>query len=186
MCLPDDYVYMKNWCGPIWNEKNGMILWQINSEWSDRDDFSVWQSSADAKRILDLYDSDDCSKDDWVWLAERGYVKTNGDYDGYFKASWQIVSLASKDIKTRLLAIGEKIKEKCKVDFDALKAPYAEAILRSVPAHLRKAAEYELQFVFHSDGWFLLHCITELLKNGKLKEPTNGQRRALMTVIAPK
>lgn len=186
MCLPDDYVYMKNWCGPIWNEKNGMILWQINSEWSDRDDFSVWQSSADAKRILALYDSDDCSKDDWVWLAERGYVKTNGDYDGYFKASWQIVSLASKDIKMRLLAIGEKIKEKCKADFDALKAPYAEAILRSVPAHLRKAAEYELQFVFHSDGWFLLHCIVELLKNGKLKEPTNGQRRALMTVIAPK
>jgi len=43
--------------------------------------------------------------------------------------------------------------------------------------------EYELQFVF-SDGWFLLHCIHALLKNGKLKEPTEGQKKSLMTLIA--
>ena len=49
---------------------------------------------------------------------------------------------------------------------------YAEAVLESVPAHLRNVKEYELQFVFHADGWFLVHCITTLLKNGKLKKPT--------------
>ena len=48
---------------------------------------------------------------------------------------------------------------------------YAEAVLESVPAHLRNVKEYELQFVFHADGWFLVHCITTLLKNGKLKKP---------------
>ena len=186
MSLPDDYVYMKNWCGPMWNEKNGLILWQINSEWSDRGDFSAWQYPADAKRVLSLLENDELPKDDWVWLAEHGYVKTNGDYDGYFKASSQIVTLASNDIKMKLIEIGDRIKEKHKAEFDALKAPYAEASLGSVPKHLRKAQEYELQFIFHSDGWFLLHCIVALLKNGKLKEPTAGQRKSLMTIIAPK
>ena len=183
--LPDDYVYMKNWCGPIWNERNGLVLWQVNSEWSDRDDVSGWQCAADAKRALSLYDSGECSMDDWVWLTERGYVKINGDYDGYFKAVWQIVMLISKDIKMKLLDIGKRIKEKYKSDFEILKEPYAEAVLRSIPAHLKKVKEYELQFVFSSDGWFLLHCIVALLKNGKLKKLTEGQRRAVMTVIAP-
>ena len=186
MSLPDDYVYMKNWCGPMWNEKNGLILWQINSEWSDRGDFSAWQYPADAKRVLSLLENDELPKDDWVWLAEHGYVKTNGDYDGCFKASSQIVTLASNDIKMKLIEIGDRIKEKHKAEFDALKAPYAEASLGSVPKHLRKVQEYELQFIFHSDGWFLLHCIVALLKNGKLKEPTAGQRKSLMTIIAPK
>ena len=80
--------------------------------------------------------------------------------------------------------IGERIKANYQAEFEALKVPYAEAVLESVPAHLRKVKEYELQFVFHADGWFLVHCITTLLKNGKLKEPTEGQRKSLTTLIA--
>ena len=76
-------------------------------------------------------------------------------------------------------------KEKYKEDFDALKAPYSEAVLESVPAHLKKTKAYELQFVFHADGWFLLHCIVALLNNGKLKPPTEGQKKALTTIILP-
>lgn len=60
---------------------------------------------------------------------------------------------------------------------------YAKAVLESVSAHFRNVKEYELQFVFHADGWFLVHCITTLLKNGKLKAPTEGQRKALSTLI---
>ena len=68
-------------------------------------------------------------------------------------------------------------------EFDTIKAPYMDAVLDSVPAHLRKVKEYELQFLFHSDGWFLLHCIVTLLNNGKLKPPTEGQKKALTTLI---
>jgi len=123
------------------------------------------------------------SKHDYAWLAERGYIKTNGDYDGHFKSAWQIVVLASDEIRDKLLAIGERIKVKYQADFEALKAPYVEAVLESVPAHLKKVKEYELQFVFHADGWFLLHCIVALLNNGKLKEPTEEQKKALTTII---
>jgi hypothetical protein len=56
-------------------------------------------------------------------------------------------------------------------------------VLASVPAHLRRIKEYELQFTFHSDGWFLLHCIVALLKSGKLLPPTEGQKKMLTTLI---
>jgi len=53
------------------------------------------------------------------------------------------VALASDKIRDKLLAIGERIKVKYQTDFDSLKAPYAKAVLESVPAHLRKVKEYE-------------------------------------------
>jgi len=184
--LPQDYVHMKNWCGPMWNDYNGYTLWQIDSEWSDRGNTLGFQYFEDVKRVLSLFArEDELSKDEYTWLCERGFVKTNGDYDGYFIASWQIVTLASKEIKEKLLSMGDKIKRKLQPEFDALKAPYVKAVLDSVPAHLKKVREYELQFLFHSDGWFLLHCIVALLNNGKLKEPTEGQRKALSTLIIP-
>ena len=186
MVLPEGYVYMKNWCGPMWNGNGERILWQIDTEWSARGEHPGFQYSEDARRILSLYareSEERLSKDEYAWLAERGYIKTNGDYDGHFKSSWQIVVLKNKEIKEKLLAIGEHIKEKHKAEFDLLKKPYAEAVLKFVPAHLKKVQEYELQFVFHSDGWFLKHCITTLLKNGKLKEPTEDQRKSLTTLI---
>lgn len=186
MVLPREYVYMKHWCGPMWNSNGNHILWQIDSQWSDRGEFHGFMYSEDAQRVLSLYEREkegELSKDDYAWLAERGYVKTNGDYDGLFKAAWQIVILDNDDIRDRLLTIGERLKKKHLAEFEAWKAPYAEAMLKSVPAHLRKIMEYELQFVFHSDGWFLLHCIVALLENGKLKAPTEGQKKALTTLL---
>ena len=187
MVLPDDYVYMRNWCGPMWNKGDYQMMWQIDSEWSDRAPVKERNIPEEQERTITLLNWEKynlLSKHDYAWLAERGYIKTNGDYDGHFKSAWQIVVLASDEIRDKLLAIGERIKEKYQTEFDALKAPYAEAVLESVPAHLRKVEAYELQFVFHADGWFLVHCITTLLNNGKLKEPTEGQRKSLTTLIA--
>lgn len=192
MVLPEDYVYMRNWCGPFRysNKKYSLghtLFWQLDTEWSGRR-ISVGKEDYERiERVLSLEKSESengmLSKDEYIWLSELGYIKTNGDYDGYFKSSWQIVTLASNDVKEKLLAIGEKIKAKYKEEFDTIKAPYMDAVLDSVPAHLRKVKEYELQFLLHSDGWFLLHCIVTLLNNGKLKPPTEGQKKALTTLI---
>ena len=186
MVFPDDYVYMNNWCGPMWNGNGERIFWQIDSEWSNRDNDHSFRYSDDAKRILSLYAHENdspLSKEDYAWLSKCGYVEFKGDYNGNFTTVWKIIVLEDNEIKNILLSIGERIKEKYQTDFEALKAPYAEAVLESVPAHLRKIKEYELQFVFHADGWFMLHCIKTLLKNGKLKEPTEDQRKSLTTMI---
>lgn len=173
----------------MWNEYDGHVLWQIDSEWSNRGDYKGYFVYADdAKRVLSLYDHEKenlLSKEDYAWLSERGYIKTWGDYDGCFKTAWKIIVLSDKAVQSELLAIGERIKVKYKEQFEALKAPYAKAVIASVPAHLQKIKEYELQYVFHSDGWFLLHCIVTLLNNGKLKLPTEEQRKALTTMIIP-
>ncbi|MGM9652155.1 MAG: RNA polymerase sigma factor [Eubacteriales bacterium] len=188
MVLPEDYVYMKNWCGPMWNKREHQMMWQVDSEWSDRAPVMERNIREEQERTITLWNWEEdhlLSKHDYAWLAERGYIKTNGDYDGLFKSAWQIVILASTEIQEKLLAVGDRIKEKYKTDFEALKAPYAEAVLKSVPAHLRKMEKYELQFVFHSDGWFLLHCLLALLQNGKLRLPTENQRKSLSTLICP-
>ena len=187
MVLPKDYVYMNNWCGPMWNELDGRILWQIDSEWSNRGDYKGFFVYADdAKRVLSLYQHEQenlLSKEDYAWLSERGYIKFWGDYDGCFKTAWKIVVLTDKNVQRELLTIGGRIKAKYKEQFDAIKAPYAKAVKESVPAHLQKIKEFELQYVFHSDGWFLLHCIVALLNNGKLKPPTEEQKKSLTTLI---
>ncbi|MDY4897515.1 MAG: RNA polymerase sigma factor [Eubacteriales bacterium] len=186
--LPGDYVCMRDWCGPYYVTNTDYTLWKLDTEWSGRRIGVNQYEHEVTERVLSLYEHEKenlLSKEDYVWLSERGYIKTWGDYDGHFKTAWQIIVLRNKEIQQKLLEIGEKIKEKYKDAFDAIKAPYVEAVLNSVPTHLRKVKAYELQYVFHSDGWFLLHCIVILLKNGKLTPPTEEQKKALTTIILP-
>jgi len=192
MSLPEGYVYMKNFCGPFTYPSNrchsgSISFWQLDTEWSERRMTVSKNDIENADRVISLYkracSDDTLSPDEYAWLGQQGYIKTCGNPTGLFKASWQPVILGSKEITEQLLAIGEKIKAKYKDTFDSIKAPYVEAHLKFVPAHLRKLKEYELQYVFHSDGWFLLHCIVALLENGKLKPPTEAQRKMLGTLI---
>lgn len=188
MVLPDDYVYMKNWCGPMWSHYGKNILWQINSEWSERGN-DLMSYSDNAKRVISMYERGEenpLSADEMTWLSELGYIRTQRADDGQITGTWQIVVLKNKEIKEKLIAIGDRLKEKYRAEFDAAKAPYIEAVLAGTPAHLRKTAKYELQFIFGSDGWFLLHCIVALLNAGKLRLPKEEQRKALMTLIFPK
>jgi len=188
MKLPEDYVYMRDWCGPYYDTNVEHMLWKVDTEWSGRRIGVNQYEHEVAERVLSLYEHEEenlLSKEDYAWLSERGYIKFWGDYDGNFKTAWQVVVLRNKGIQNKLLAVGEKIKAKYKDEFDTIKAPYVDAVLDSVPAHLRKLKEYELQFVFHSDGWFLCHCIVALLNNGKLKPPTEEQKKALTTMILP-
>lgn len=186
--LPEEWAHMKHWIGPLWNgQDDGQHMWQIDSEYSDRLSIKERNISEEQRRTIALFNEEKehlLSKHDYAWLAELGYIKTNGDYDGHFKSVWQIVVLNSKEIRDKLLAIGTRIKEAHWAEFEALKAPFVQAMLEGIPPHLRKVREHELQYIFHSDGWFLLHCVTVLLKNGKLQEPTEGQRKSLMTLIA--
>lgn len=188
MVLPDDYVYMRNWGGPSWNSTGQYTLWRVDCEWSERRVSADRTSSIEANRVLSLYEREHgnvLAEDEYAWLAERGFVKTNGEYDGHFKSAWQIVALADTDIKRQLLAIGDRIKEKHKAKFDAIKEPYVKAVMSTVPDHLKKMIAYDLQFIFYSDGWFLLHCLKALMDNGKLKMPTEEQKKSLTTLIVP-
>ena len=184
--LPEDFVYMKNWFGPCWSDETDTVMWRVDSEWSESRVIRDRSGFEETERTIMLYKREKeegaLNCDDYAWLAEHGYIKIgeNG------KAEWQIVILADSEIKRRLIDIGDEIKEKLHAEFEELKKPYIDAVLEATPVHMRKAQGYNLQYLFSSDGWFLLHCLKALVASDKLQIPKESQRKALTTVIMPK
>lgn len=179
--LPEDYVYMDQWNGPMWNEIGGKMLWQIDSRWSDRGIGFGFQDEDEARRVLRLYERaqhEELSKDECAYLAERGYAKIR---DG--RCEWQVVVLKNARIKAELLAMGTKIKEKHCAAFEELQKEYAQMCMQRTPGHLKRVREYELQGVLDCNGCFLYHCVTHLLRSGKLKKPKPEQKKALDVMI---
>jgi RNA polymerase sigma factor (sigma-70 family) len=189
MELPEDYVTMKNFCGPgIFRANGPEELWCVDTEWSGRRMAVSKSGTNEMLRALELFHNElngetgVLSEDEYAWLCEQGFIKMYND-GGHLKTAWQPVTIATSELRDKLLAVGEAVKAKHIEQIEAIKAPYVQAVLASVPAHLRRIKEYELQFTFHSDGWFLLHCIVALLKSGKLLPPTEGQKKMLTTLI---
>ena len=135
-----------------------------------------------------MSDSDSVDEADWAFLVQNGIMKTKFEMEGvkgFFKCATQVVWLENLEIKNELLTIGDRIKEKHKTEFEALKTPYVKAVLDATPKQVLTMQKYGLQYIFFSDGWFLLHCMKELVNNGKLKLPTEEQKKSLTTLIVP-
>ena len=175
--------HMDRWNGPFWNDDGKLLLWQIDSEWSDqRVDETYPQRAQYDLKLLERLHQGTLSAEEYAHLAQRGYVlaqKLEPDTCFYHPA----VLWLSREENRQLLEIGAKIKEKYQAAFAELKAPYEKAVLAETPARLHKARQFHLQNIFYSDGWFVLHCIMELLESGRLKQPREEQRGTLMTVI---
>ncbi len=177
--------YLKEWFGPCWNSDKNILLWQIDSIWSGkRIDVSTYQT--DIARIIPLlnrfFEGETLSSTEYATLSEKGLLKVLDNKNGFWATS-QAVWIRGEKAKKALLEIGDLIKEKHFAEFEELKKPYVEAVLNATPKHLKKAQQFCLQYIFSSDGLFILHCIKKLVDNGKLKLPTEEQKRALTTVI---
>lgn len=177
---------MKKFKGPFWNGFTEKItLWTIDSEWSDNRISENYQISVVRDlTLLNSYINDTIlSADDYAYLAEKGYISVSGKPDEILKTALKIVYIKDEKAVKKLLSYGDKIKEKYKDDFEKLKAPYINAVLKATPKHLQKMRMYGLQHIFYSDAWFILHCMKELVNNGKLTLPTEKQKQSLMTVL---
>ena len=200
---------MKRFFGPYWNGfDNKFKVWSIDSQWSERradDDYR--NTVSHDLSLLNIYlNGDDLSAEGYAYLVERGYISifsseggeigdvtakigdsfiSNRDL-GNYKIKFRCLCLADGEINDRLIAIGDRIKEKYRSKFEELKKEYVDADLRETPKHLHTMEKYGLQYIFYSDAWFILHCIKALLANGKLKEPTEEQKRSLSTIIIQK
>ena len=93
------------------------------------------------------------------------------------------MSVTDNELHKSLLDVGGRVKTRHEGELADLKRPYADAVTKSLPKQLVRTREYELQFVFGSDGWFLLHCILTLLDAGLLTPP--DERGGLSTLIVP-
>ncbi len=177
---------MKKFKGPFWNGLTDKIaLWTVDSEWSENRIEENYQLTVVRDlTLLDNYLNDVIlSENDYAYLAEKGYISVSGKPDEIFKTALRIVYIKDEESRKKLLSIGDKIKEKYQDELKNLKAFYIDAVLQNTPKHLHKMRLYGLQHIFYSDAWFILHCLKELVNNGKLKLPTEKQKQSLMTVL---
>lgn len=185
--LPMYFESMLHFCGPFWNRNKDYILWQIDSEWSTGRVHDGYIEKAN--RILSILSKlNDSNEEDFAFLEEAGIIKTRMDIDGnkgWFKFVSQVVWLENCQIKNELLAIGDRIKERHWAKLETMKKSFVKAVLNETPKHLRKMQKFGLQYIFFADGWFILHCMKELVNNGKLKLPTEKQKKSLTTIIVP-
>ncbi len=177
---------MKKFRGPFWNGLTDKItLWTIDSEWSDKRIEDNYQLSVvrDLTLLNNYLNDVILSEDDYAYLAEKGYISVSGKPDELFKTALRIIYIKDEESRKKLLSIGDKIKAKFKTEFEEFKAPYIKDVLEKTPKHLQKMRMYGLQYIFYSDAWFILHCLKELVNNGKLTFPTEKQKQALTTVL---
>ena len=187
--LTELYEAMKKWCGPMWNGTEELMLWQIDTPWSEREKPDERNVQEEHSKVLALYgyqQNNVLSQSDYAWLAERGYMKRNRNGNQDLQAEWQVVILQDEQIKKELIAIGKKIQEKYKEKFKQLKGACEEVILADTPKHLKKMRQYLGQYTLNCDGAFIWYCICVLLENGKLKLPTEEQRKSLTTILCSK
>ncbi len=177
---------MKKFKGPFWNGLTDKItLWTVDSEWSDNRIEENYQLSVvrDLTLLNNYLNDVILSEDDYAYLSEKGYISVSGKPDEIFRTALRIVYIKDEESRKKLLSVGDKIKEKYKDEFEKLKEPYINAVIQDTPKHLRKMRMYSLQYIFYSDAWFILHCLKELVNNGKLTLPTEKQKQSLMTVL---
>lgn len=176
---------MGKFCGCCWNNYENVTLWQCDSEWSEKrvnDDFPA-NSTQDLMLLKCLFNNTKLSAAEYARLAERGYISVLNE-NGDIKIVPHVVIIKNSEIKADLLAVGGIIKEKHWEEFIKLRDKYIDSILFKTPTHLHKAQIYGLQHIFFSDPWFILYVLKHLTENGRLKLPTDEQKKMLMTVIA--
>lgn len=177
---------MKKFKGPFWNGLTDKItLWTVDSEWSKNRIEENYQLTVvrDLTLLYNYLNDVILSEDDYAYLVEKGYISVSGKPDEIFKTALRIVYIKDEESQKKLLSIGDKIKEKYQDEFKKLKEAYINAVLQNTPKHLQNMRMYSLQHIFYSDAWFILHCLKELVNNGKLTLPTEKQKQSLMTVL---
>ena len=175
--------------GPYLSAEDGYSLWQIDSEWTGkRFDDDRHAQALRSLRLISLLDSGgDMSDEEIAFLHERGLMKTVFEFPDKFHSCSKAVPLCvwieGKALKNALVSIGDRIKEKHFDELQALQKPYVEAVLQETPKHLYKMQKYGLQWLFFLDGKFSFYCLNELVNSGRLKPPTEDEKKSLSMVI---
>ncbi|MCL2406107.1 MAG: sigma-70 family RNA polymerase sigma factor [Defluviitaleaceae bacterium] len=171
--------------GPSWNGGNGFMLWMMDTIWGgDRvGNYHPDIMNRDLSALRMLFDGHLASDDEAVRMIERGFISQKpGPKHSRPTDTLSIVWLNSAANK-RLIAIANSIRDKYHAQLVAMKTSYVESQLAATPEHLKKARAYGLQYIFHSDGYFIIYMLHKLIETGKLKLPSEEQRKSLCAVI---
>lgn len=173
-----------DWNGPCWNQTDGLTIWQVDSPWSGRrvTENHAAESALDCRLLLSLDMGGELREDEYARLCERGFitvVRRGGMIRTGFRCAW----IRGREMKRRLLSVGDRIREECHKELDALRKPYIEAVMAGTPERLRKMQAFGLGYLFYSDGAFLYHCLRRMTDTGRLIPPPESLRRSLSLLV---
>ena len=174
--------------GPYYRESDRINYVQFDSEWSGkRIDSAFLYKERDYLRLLeDVINDVAISPEEAAVLAQEGFIRLCDAPDSPHIIALQCLMLNDAATEERLVAIGDRIKEKHKAAFAPYIRRYCDALLAETPAHLKKLRAYELQFCVFGDKRFVTNCLCALVRNGKLKAPAEEQKPALSKLILRK
>ena len=165
--------------GPCWNGNNKLLLWLMDTVWGGT---RVGNYSPDALwhdlTALTAFHEGELSEDDAIRVAERGYISRETFDNKTTRDKLDIVWL-TKEANQRLLSAANSIREKHQVQLEKIKSMYCP----ETPEHMKKARAYMMQYMFSSDGIFIIFALNKLLESGKLKLPAAAQRNSLCAVM---
>lgn len=169
------------WFGPSWRwSDDGIILWSVDSEWTG---YRITQDSneklsLDGALISKFFNNGEFSKEELAFLAERGYISVSPNGERAFRCL-----CIDKATKMRLDDIGNRVKRSYANELCALKEKMLGELLKITPDHMKNVQRCLSQYMFNSDGLFLLHCIKRLIADGKLTPPTEDERSSVATIL---
>ncbi len=180
---------LKQCLGPCWNENEHYIIWTCDTKWSGkRIDFDTYPYHV--RHVFSLLaqidEGNELPESDLAELAKNGYIRIVRSEHDETKIAPLAVQIGNPETKEKLLDIGTRLRNKLSSELETLKAPYFQAVMENTAPHMRKVQEFQMQYMFDSDGWFILHILHTLLANGKLKPPTEEQKKALTTLVIHK
>lgn len=170
-------------CGPCWNGNGDVVLWLIDGDWTEKrvgNNYGGPNIQRDLKLLKRFYDGEKLTEDDYAFLCQKGYIKKCGD-DFVFN----IAVLAGGNTKERLLELTKNIKNEIFANEAQIINEYKEWYMANIqcPKHLRKQKEFGLQYLFHSDGWFMIYAKKALVESGRLKPLKEEQRISATEVL---
>ena len=161
-----------------------MMFWHCDSEWSEWQVDDTYHKTVvhELSLIKRLRDGERLSDTDLTLLAERGYISVKHE-NGNIKTVTHCTVLGNSGINDELIAVASGVKEKHWDELSALRDRLTHDMLAKTPEHLRKARIYDMQDIFFSDPWLVVHVLKHLEENGKLKAPSEEQKKMIISLI---
>lgn len=162
-------THLAQLCGPCWNESNGIMLWLIDADWTEKrvkPHYGGPNIERDLKLLNRFAKGESLSEDDYAFMCQNHYIKKTAN--GF---ALNIVVLKEGNVKQQLFTLTKQIKNDVLHEIETELTAYKAWVLEyeHLPVHLKKQREFGLQHMFHSDGWFMLYAKKALVESGRLK-----------------
>lgn len=172
--------------GPCWNSDERVKLWLIDGEWTGKrvdGNYGGPNIERDLKLLYKFYMGEKLLEYDYAYLLQNHYIKKMGnDFE------FEIVVLKEGDTYKKLWELTKEVKNMLMPKINNALNEYKRDLKESsrLPESLEKQRDFTLQYIFSSDGWFMLYARKALEESGRLKPVDTDLRYSISELLIVK